>query len=96
METHKIIHPSPTPELHLRRRVALIQQEIQVDPYLDNLDQLEKMYGEQVRLRTVRLPELARIEVAEGVNAAGWFVGRDGPGSEGGYLTETEEGRVLS
>ncbi len=75
--THEIIHPSPAPKLHLRRRITFIQQEIQIDPHLDNLDQLEKMYGEQMRLRTVRLPELARVEVAEGVHAAGGFVSRN-------------------
>lgn len=95
IETHKIIHPSPTPKLHLRRRITLIQLKIQVDPHLDNLDQLEKVYGEQVRLRTVRLPELARIEVAEGVDAAGGLVGRDGPGGEGRDFAKADEGGVL-
>ena len=79
IETHKIIHPGPPPEFHLRRRVALIQLEVQIDPYLDNLDQFEEVYREQVRLRPVRLPELARIEIAEGVDAAGGLVRRDGP-----------------
>ena len=78
--THKVIHPRPTPKLHLRRRIALIQQKIQIHPHLDNPDQLEKVYREQMRLRTVRLPKLARVEAAQGVDAAGGFVRRDGPG----------------
>ena len=79
--THEIIHARPAPKLHLRRRITLVQQKIQVHPYLDNLDQFEEMYREQMRLRTVRLPELGWAEVAEGVDAAGGFVRRDGPGS---------------
>lgn len=48
-----------------------------------------------MRLRPVRLPELARVEVAEGVDAAGGFVRRDGPGGQGGDFAEAGEGGVL-
>lgn len=48
-----------------------------------------------MRLGAVRLPELGRVEAAEGGDAAGGFVRRDGPGGQGGDFAEAGEGGVL-
>ena len=79
-KTHQIIHARPAPKLHPRGRVALVEREVQIDAHLDDADQLEEVDRQEVRLGPVGLPELARVEAAEGVDAAGGFVRRDGPG----------------
>lgn len=82
------MHPRPTPKRHTRRRITFIKREIQIHPHLDNLDPTVEMHGQQMRLRTIGLPEVVGRWGEEGFDAAGGLRGADLPRGEGGDFAE--------
>lgn len=70
-------------ELDLRRRIGLVEGEVEVDAQLEDGDRAGEVGGQEVRLWPVRLPEGGWDWVEQGGRAAVRFVRADCPGGEG-------------
>lgn len=82
-------------ELHARRGIGFVFAEVEQDAQLGDVDEFEEVDGQGVGLWPVGLPEGVRGWGEEGGDAAGGFVGGDGPGGEGVDVAEGVEGGVV-
>lgn len=56
-EFYEVVKASAGPELHAGRCVTLVVLKVEVDADVSDGDLFEEMYGEEVRLRAITLPE---------------------------------------
>ena len=56
-ELDEVVEASAGPELHASRCVTLVVLKVEVDADVSDCDLFEEMYGEEVRLRAITLPE---------------------------------------
>ncbi len=82
-------------ELHSRGRIRFILAEVEKDPKLGYMDEFEEVDGQGVGLGSIGLPIGVRGRGKECGDAAGGFVGGDGPGGEGVDVPEAVEGGVV-
>lgn len=93
-ELGQIVRAVARQEHHARRRVTLVELEVEVQPEAHDGDELEEVHGQQVRLGAVGLPEGLRGGREERGDAAAGLVRRDGPGGErGDFAVQGGRGR---
>jgi len=86
---YEIVKASAGPELHAGGCVTLVVLKVEVDADVGNGDLFEEVYGEEVGLRAITLPEERGRWVTEGSNTAAGLAGADGPGGKRGYLLQS-------
>jgi len=86
---YEVVEASAGPELHAGGRVTFVVLEVEVDANVGDGDLFEEVYGKEVGLRAITLPEERGRWVTEGSNTAARLAGADGPGGKRGYILQS-------